>query len=263
MWKILLFPFFAFVILVHSVLAQPQLTRDPQALGLLAQAHAVIGSDKVPAFQAERGILVVGNMKHNLGEREVVYPFRAKILDWDSIRWEVDTPEGTRVTVIRGNSGWSKSTSGTIRLPVSQIPGKSLESFPFLAIQKWLGREDYEARDLGTESHLESVVLRRLSVGRIHRGAGGNKEAIEEVGRCELLLDQQTYLPARVRYFEHGGDWRIATNVDLVYSDYRMTNGIAIPFRIRRTIRNRILGEIEIISIGFQVPISTSEFQEK
>lgn len=252
----------ALILSSSSLFSQAPPRREPEAVSILTQAAAAMGALGLGHSQSGTGIQIAGLYRYSTKDGDVAYPFRAKVLGLDAVRWEVEKPEGTTITVVMGNSGWSTSPNGTFRLPVSQTIGRGLESFPFLAINKWVASARHEAKDAGPEV-VAGRNLHRFSVGRIHNGDPSRREAIEKSGRCEVLVDHQTLIPARVRYFEHGGDWRLSVPAEIIFSDYRQVRGVLVPFVVERRIQNQVVETLEITSIDFQFPISTNEFQER
>jgi hypothetical protein len=194
----------------------------------------------------------------------VSYPFRLKVLGEDRFRREVDTPEGTHITVVRGPTGWSDSPQKRKLLSITELSGKTFEEFPLLALAHWLKSPDLDLQTVGAET-VEGKQVNHISVKKrdITNTSSLFERARAEAIRCDLFTDVETNIPLRIRYYEHPGDWRISVPVDLEFSDYRSLNGVLFPFTVTRYVREQKISQIQYRSVDFNVVVGDDQFKAR
>ena len=88
-----------------------------------------------------------------------------------------------------------------------------------------------------------------------------NLPAAQQLSAIDFYLDQQTLLPQVVTFNEHpDSDQTIDIAVQIVFSDYRNSNGAAIPFHIQRFVNNNLMLDIQLASATLNSGISDSQF---
>src|SRR5262249_42709821 len=76
-----------------------------------------------------------------------------------------------------------------------------------------------------------------------------------------ILVDHATGLVARVRYTEYADDEPgSGLPVELVFSDYRPVNGLAIPYRREKWIEGRLASSVALDAVTFNTGLSDADF---
>jgi hypothetical protein len=205
-----------------------------------------------------------GSITHFSVNQPITQPLRVWVQGFNRIRWEVDTSDGTVVTVIHGRGGWSDSGSGRRPLPASRVAGNRLELFPALVALEWLSDARHSARSR-IETSAEGRRTHRLSVEFVDDNIADptNREAVRRLSRCELVLDETTAAPVGLRYFEHAYDWRIDVPVELHYSDFRPAGSLILPHRITRSVQGTGISEVQFAQIQMGATIPSWLFERR
>lgn len=237
----------------------PTVQRDPQAIAILQRALAALGgaTQPLPASLSASGSYI------GFGAgTPVPYSLRMEALGPDKVRWDVGSPSGTVTTIIRGTAGWRLDIDGTEVLSVADLIGKGPENIPLWALANWASSSKVSVAFVGPEN-LDEKSVYHLSLSEIHSGtvSAQVQNIFSNLKRCDLFVDQQTNLPARLRYYEHPGDWQRSIPVDLVFSDFRNIGGLLFPFSLTRYVAGQLDSQIQFQSIQLNVPLSDAEFQ--
>ena len=189
-------------------------------------------------------------------------PMRVEALGYDQFRWELDTPDqGAIVTVVCGTTSWHQSSQGTDPVALRQIPGTTFESFPALALSKWINSPSFKLKIVGSESIAGRPVY-HVSVTPV---LDGNSDPVleqiyEATHQRDIFVDQQTNLPVRLRFYSHPNDWRVAVPIDVEYSSFQIVSGIAFPTVVTNYFGDTKLSQIQYQSITLNAPVAASDF---
>ncbi len=247
------------VLLVSSTIAaQTPPQRDPQAVAILQASVAALGGTRVGLPGSVTGS---GTYTQFQAGSAPAFPLRFKVLGTDKFRWETDSPDGTVTVVVRGDLAEHQRATNTQRLPVTQLLGKTAENFPILAIARWIGTPTIGLQLVGSEIFNGRSVY-HISILKTWGGVrpADFKKAYEQTNRCELFVDQQTYMPVGVRYYEHPTDWRVSIPVDLVFSDFRPVGGLQFPFTLTRYRRDYKLSIVQLQFIQLNPLLADQDF---
>jgi len=246
-------------LVAFSAVLCAQESLDPTGLLLRASAALGVSPGGVTSVVASGTYVQFG-----VEGTQEAYPFRLKIAGADKARWEMDLLEGTQTRVIDGGGGWVGSFRGQAPLPLSLVSGGTAEFLPVLALANWLASANVKMGSV-TQEEIDGVSLLRIPIRRGYEGAAPDdfKKAFEQVTRCELYLDPINFVPVRLRYYEHPGDWRRDVPVDLVYSNYQSVSGATMPMTVSRFLGGRKASEIQFKTISLNAAIADSEFAKR
>ena len=243
----------SFLLSVGAV-GQQVLTPDE----ILARGAAAMGSGSGLITTIE----VTGTYTFARLDGDESYPFRFKAEGYRNIRWEIDGPEGTVVTVIRGNSGWTRFNGRIRALPIGQIAGRRFEWLPILGLVEWLEDTSASMVDNGSEVR-GGMSLRRLTLSRIAENGIPEKakQAIESARQAEYSFDEATGLPVRVSFQSSSRDWRVTSTEEFQFSNFQQLGGLLIPLTITKLRGGQRTEEIQIHTLQPNVTISSEEFR--
>jgi outer membrane lipoprotein-sorting protein len=234
--------------------------RDAQAVSILQAALAALGA--TPQLKQD-SIVASGTYTRFLADSQTVsFPVRVKVLGDKQFRWEVDTPgQGTVVTIVSGTSAWSQTLKGTEAIAVSNIPGSTFEPFPSLFLESWLNTVSTSVQFVGPETIGEVPVVHLSVTPSLGDLVDPDREKrYEATHRRELFVDQKTNLPVQLRYYKHPHDWRNEIPIDVHYSNFQTTGGVAFPLTVTTLLGEEKLTEIQFDSITPNAPVPPTEF---
>jgi hypothetical protein len=247
---------------VLSFSQQPP-NREPQAVAVANQSLAAMGAAALARLSNDQLTLVAsGTYLQHGADAPASYPFRVKVRGWDKIRWEIDRPDGTVVLLFVGNAGWAIAPDGKILvLANTALAGRQFEKMPFLALAQWVNSPHGTIQHLGTFTG-QDISLHRLSLSRPPARARSEQHAAlsHRMTRCEVDVDANTFLPVRLRYFEHPGDARLEMPMDLVFTHYQTFQGVQVPTTVTRFLRDQRMDEYRFSSVEFGAAIPDSDF---
>jgi hypothetical protein len=243
-----------------SQTTQSPVARDPQAVASMQAALAAIGGT---TQATPTSIVASGTYTLVQTNPPVSYPLQVEVLGFYQFSWEYNTPDqGVVSTIVSGDTGWLETSLETDGIPVGQIPGNTLETFPALALALWANTASVSVTMVGTESLNGETVLHILVAPTLAASADPNLQNIyAQTNQRDVFLDQQTFLPVRVRYYSHPTDWRAAIPVDLALSNFKQVNGLLFPFTVTRYVGGVALATIQYQSIILNTPVNVSDFK--
>ncbi len=120
------------------------------------------------------------------------------------------------------------------------LPSISLQTtLPSTAVAGYVGQE---STDAGVVHH----VRQQRSIVNATPAA---KLWMQKWSTSELMLSAQTLLPAVLKFSIHpDNDAKLDIPVEIHYSDYRLTSGVQLPFKIQKFINNNLVLEIDVDS---------------
>jgi hypothetical protein len=188
------------------------------------QAHR--GAGNLPA-----DLTIQGQVTDKSGTR----PLRIQIKGADKVRYELGSGTRTVVSIFNGRSGWTGSPTTLKALPEHAATHRAAQ-IPFLDVITEIGNARFKAFDRGLErvgqSTLRHIAIRVNDPKPQQRFL--NRALNEEV---EIFIDPGTNLIIRSQRMlaaDNSMDFRVPSILD--FSDYRVVNGLVIPFRIANTV---------------------------
>lgn len=256
----LLLVFFACLVSL-PVAGEQQPLRDPQALALLDRAMVAMGGGRAVQIQdsvVQTSIVLPGET--SAGARGAVIKTRGP----DQMWWEgTGGDAGTRWGLDRGREILVRNGRTLLR-PNSNARKRCFEHLPFLLVAQELAHSDVAVSYIGQEV-IEGRAAHRLKFSRV--SSLGEKELDDKLTRdseFDLYLDVMTLLPLKISYlFLSETDWRRGLLKEVYYSDYRLLNGILLPFQQRVVFNHRTLYELHIQSALFNVGLANSDWKDR
>jgi hypothetical protein len=165
--------------------------------------------------------------------------------------------------VVSGTASWSQSAEGTEQIPVGEIPGKTLESFPVLALANWTNSATVGLKMVGSETIAGEAVYHITVTPTLSGNTDPKRESVyETTHQREIYLDLQTNLPVRISYYRHPLDWRVGVPVDVEYSNFQIIGGISFPMTVTTYLGDQKLTQIQYQSLNLNTPVADSDFVE-
>lgn len=248
--------FAVFLILLTSKpgVGQEAPTRSPEAVALLAQCAAAMGTAQIQDIQAE------GTVTRADG-REAPRSLVVKSKGSDRVRHEVSAADRQETYVLNGGRGHEIRDSKRKPLPAHTTGYYRPEHLPALACQVDLGRSRMEALFVGVEE-VRGRAAYHIKFVAAPKG-DANEDSIEAaLSEFHVFLDGQALVVLKTWNYvfapnaiENSSRW------ELYYSDYRDVGGVLVPFRIERYDNDTKLDEVVFTRVSTGVSIADSEFE--
>src|SRR5580700_4571351 len=203
---------------------QSPVVKDPVAVSLVTQVLA--GAGGIPAIMAIADYTATGNVSyHRAHDEEGTVVVRGSALG--DLRIDATLPTGIRSEAISdGQFSW-KTEDGAVRQPFVQVPMNPSRLFlPYLQLAP-------AVNSVGLSLYYNGLVIvdghsaHDIQLVRILPGLADPDGRIREHGTIDFFIDATTFQLLMMQDFgrEH-------TVRQIRYSDYRLANGVLLPFSI-------------------------------
>jgi hypothetical protein len=255
--------FVSVVLIGSSVFGQTQTasqtTSDPQALAFASQAiTAMTGGASL------RDVTLTGTETHIAGSLTETSPVTLKAMGTDNAR--VDRQLSTTFEIRTNSSGtpagsWTGTDGASHPMAEQNCWTDAAWFFPVFS-SAFSFNKDVHLAYVGLET-LSEVSVQHIRASRVAFDKSGNPVAmIAGWSQVDAYLDAQSLLPIDVRFNVYpDNDTNVRIPVEIIYSDYRVVNGIHVPFHIQRYLQNVLNLDLTISSATFNSGLSSSNFQ--
>jgi hypothetical protein len=254
----------AVVLLAGSVFGQTQTAgqapaSDPQALALASQAIAGLTGGA-----SLRDVTLTGTETHIAGSLTETSPVTLKAMGTDNAR--VDRQLSTTFEIRTNLSGipagsWTGADGASHLMAEQNCWTDAAWFFPVFS-SAFSFNKDVRLAYVGLET-LSDVSVQHIRASRVAFDKSGNPVAmIAGWSQVDAYLDAQSLLPIDVRFNVYpDNDTNVRIPVEIIYSDYRVVNGIHVPFHIQKYLQNVLNLDLTITSATFNSGLSSSNFQ--
>jgi hypothetical protein len=234
--------------------------RDPQALAVLTKCVIATG-----------GAQALGNLKDYTGKGNITYFWAGQEVNGavtvqsarpDQFRLDANLAQGTRSWVINGGQGSIKDADGK-QSTIPTFNGLALGSLtlPYSTLLQSLSDSSVTVNSLGDQIVAGKQVIRV----RIQHNFLSDLDPTGDWSRWsarEFLIDAFTFQIAGTRAVLHSNDSSTREHTqEILFSDYRSVNGIAVPFSIVETIGGQKTWAIQLDSVNFNTGLTDTNFQ--
>lgn len=89
-------------------------------------------------------------------------------------------------------------------------------------------------------------------------------DLVQRLSSVRYQLNPTTYLPSKITFNTHpDADMNRDIGVEVDYSDYRLVDGVQVPYRIRKYLNGSLILDISVSSVIVNPTLSDSDFQPK
>jgi hypothetical protein len=231
--------------------------KDPQASSIAQRSLAAMGSGSVTPNQT---VQAAGTLTLH-GTSDTAFPVILKSRGTQKLRTELTTSKGVRLSIVNTGHGIIRQPDGSVRQlsdantlaqRVSHIPALSLLSeYPQNTVAlEYLG-------NLVVDGSTVDIVAVSLYLGATV------KDAQSSQGRTRTLyyIDSKTGLVNRIDQLNYAeNDPTDTQKLQTHLSDYRLVNGVAVPFLQETYAEGQPLFTLALNSVTFGVTVSDSDF---
>jgi hypothetical protein len=114
---------------------------------------------------------------------------------------------------------------------------------------------------IGSETR-QGVQVEHLRLSKAILGLPDDMQAIaSKLSSSEVFLDSTSHLPVAITFNLHpDDDYETDIPVEIRYSDYRLVNGVTVPFSIKRYLNGGQVQELSIQNVAINSGVSVSDF---
>lgn len=259
--KLLLSTMLILAFVTHAVGAakQYQLQVDPQALAVAQAAFGAMGGAK--RFVGYQDSVASGTATISTGGSPVSYPITMKSKGLRETRVELQMPKGTNVRIVNQGVGALLRPDGSVKnLSWNNTFYEHVNHVPILSLFSEYANGDVNVIYKGTTKILDQAedVIEVDFVPNLDPVQGA---LYASMSKTLFFVNQTTHLIDKIQGtpFAEGSDKNIFTE-ELYLSDYRLVNGLIIPFRQTLFIDSQLDTDIKLDTVTFNVGLLDSDF---
>ncbi|MCI0627887.1 MAG: outer membrane lipoprotein-sorting protein [Acidobacteria bacterium] len=239
--------------LVSQEQAAPSVSRDPQAVAVVAHALQAMGGAAPTDLTASGKIELVEGSKKETGT------IRLKARGPDQLSEEVMTSDSQRSVVLSKGRGLEKAGEKQSRVSLQLSLSSEATSLPVISLSAALTNPDTAFEYLGVEN-LGGINTHHIGYWNTY-ASNPNRAILAEFSIKDVWIDSSTLLPVRLAYDRRaagGAADRIA--VEVLFADYRSVSGALIPFAIAKSFNGTPWATIVFESVAVNTGLSESDF---
>jgi hypothetical protein len=256
---------FVFLILVSvpflaPAFAQQSPASSAQAVKLLQQGLAALNLGAPTS-----DVTMSGNAEYINGSEDEIGTATVKAVGADS-SVVLALPSGTRSEVRSTSNGqpsgtWKGPDGVSHKIPLHNLLTEPAWFFPLFAVSHGLMQSGYVATYIGQETRGD-VSVQHLRISQIFSGVPvGQSSHLQPLSQVEIYLDSTTFLPNAVTFTIHPDNNELLDiPIEISYSDYRVTNGVQVPFHVQRFLNNGLVLDLQFQNATLNSGLTTSQF---
>jgi hypothetical protein len=133
--------------------------------------------------------------------------------------------------------------------------------FPAFALATLLVSQNTVATYIGQETRNGSSVIHLSAQQQLPNQTAKVATLLQHLSQMNIYLDSTTSLPVSLAYNIHpDNDAGLDIPIEIVFSDYRIVNGIHVPFHIQKFINNSLALDLQFQNVTTNSGLSASSF---
>jgi hypothetical protein len=233
--------------------------RDPQAVAILNKVVSAAGGSA--AINAVQDITASGKVTFNWAGEEVVGSVSIKGRGIGQYRLEATLPSGPQTWAVSNGQAFKRDSNGTVDHELFHAPTFENLAFPLQIAVVALQDSTISLVYVGLETEIGGQVHHI----RVIKPVNGNADAKGVAGRAattDVFIDSNTFqttsLSGVAFMKERVG---VTCTREIQYQDYKVSNGILIPFSITELIAGQQTFNIQLDQVSFNSNLTDSDFQ--
>jgi hypothetical protein len=235
--------------------------RDPVLLDVLTRVVNTAGGAQ--ALAVVHDLTESGEITFHWGEG-VKGPVRIQTLGGNHLRMEADLPEGKRTWLVNDGNGTQKEANQKA-LPISSENAVNLGNltFPIAEIAAALGDAKTDISLVGIEKNDGRSVYRLRLKGQLGLSSKPNptlpvvKDLLIDAFRFSILSVEDRPF----RTYEAGGKPSDKPSRAIEYGDFRIVNGVLVPFSISTKLMGQPTMSIHLTRVSFNSNLGAADFE--
>lgn len=232
------------------------LTRDPQAVAILRNSFAALGSGNANAIQ-DTVIQATLTAPPSQGGGTGTATFKTK---GTKIRSDASSGGKTGTAIFNNGREYRSAEQGLRQAHSANADHKRIEHLPALMLMQELARNDFSAAYVGEET-LEGRTVQHVRLFRVSTRNAAVDATLTKNSELNIFVDAQSSRIVKISFpYVSENDLRQSLPMEILYDDYRVINGIAIPFHQRYFYNGEPAGELQFTSVAVNQGIPDSVF---
>jgi hypothetical protein len=257
----------ACIFLAHTIplLSQQPATPDTQGVLLLQHAHTVLAPTTTV-----RDIVLTGTVRRIAGSDDETGTATIKALATGESSAEFSFPSGQRREMRSSTDGkaagsWSGPDGAPHAMAEHNLRVEGAWVSPVLLLRKVSTSPDKVIHYMGRET-LENQTLHHIRVADRNPAVPDKAppqiaQLVQHLTEMDLYLDSTTSLPAKITFNEHpDNDASRDIPVEIRFSDYRVANGVQIPFHVQKFFNRSLVLDLQVDSAALNSGLPASTF---
>ena len=233
--------------------------RDQQGLAVLAQALAAAGGET--AIVAVQDYTGTGQITYFWAGREVIGAVTVRARGTDQFRLDANLSSGTRSWAVSKGSGTLKEVDGkTSPIPFHNAVTLGSLTFPLAKFHEAALDLKWDIADKGL-ARTGTQQFRQIGIHKdlLQKDPDGSANRIQT---ADFYFDPQTNLLSAIHDQTHPTrTMTVDVPHSLYFSDYRLINGVLVPFSITEYVGDQRTWTIQLTQIKFNSGLSDADFQ--
>lgn len=250
---------FVFTISLAASLASAQSTasNSSTALGILQRSLAAMAPSAAVADAK-----LEGTARYTAGSGDESGPAVLEAAGTSESRVTLSLTSGQRLEIRSdGQGAWATGdgVEHAMALHNCWAPGNW---FAPAALLRGLIAGGYTLSYSGREEIGGAAVEHIVSSAPAGAQSGGESAVIQQLSSLDIYLDAATYLPSALKFNLHpDGDYTRSIPVEVRFGDYRLVNGVNIPFHIQRYLNRTLQLDFSASGAALNSGLPPSDFQ--
>jgi hypothetical protein len=246
-----------------SSMAQQPVQVDGRVRALLEQANAALAGTTII-----NDVALAGTARRTAGAEDEMGATTLKALVTGEARIDSTFPSG-QYSEVRTNSksgpvGHTIDPAGNVHeIPFHNLLTDSTWFFPALMLRKMSSSQPLVWQYIGTETRDDRLVEHVVATEQF-TGSSLPDHALrllEHSSRVEIYFDSSTFLPYAVTFNAHpDNDVRRDIPTEIRFSDYRVVNGVKVPFKILKFLNNGVVLDVQLETVVLNTGLSATAF---
>jgi hypothetical protein len=257
--RLFLCVFISFLLSI-SLAAQQTATSSPQALQLLQRSLSALSSG-----QTLTDVTLTGTARRIAGSDDESGTVVLKATASGSSKIALSFSSGNRNEVrSTSNNSLTGSWSGPDGVP-HPISYHNLMTdsglFPDFTLANLIASQKTVATYVGQETRNGSTVIHISAYQQLPGITGDAALLPQHLSQIEIFLDPTTLLPASIAFNTHpDNNALLEIPIEVDFSDYRVANGIQVPFHVQKYLNNSLFLDLQFQSVAVNTGLTTGLF---
>jgi hypothetical protein len=262
LWRLCASLALSFVLLQSTLAAPPQAAAsNPQAVTFLQRSLAALASNT-----SITDVILTGTARRIAGSDDETGTVAFKGITGGIARLDFSFPSGTRSEVrsvtAAGTVGKWAGPDGVSHPIADHNLWTDWAWFPTLTVSNLLAKQDVlSVAYVGQETRGEQTVIHITATQVFPKLASDAASLLQRLSQTEIFLDSASLLPWGVVVITHpDNDQTVDIPLEFRFSDYRLTNGVQVPFHVQKFLNNGLVLDLQFQTVAINSGLSASEF---
>jgi hypothetical protein len=231
-------------------------TRDAQAMSVLSNALKALGGSVIGTIQ-DTVVQATLTPPEGHAQGPGTATFKTK---GAKIRSDATSGSKSGTSIFNNGREFRSSDHGMLPAHSANADHKRIEHLPALMLAQEIARNDFSAAYIGQET-VEGQTVQHIRLFRVSNRNPVADLQLTKNSELNVFVDTQTSRIVKISFpYVADNDWRQSLPMEIYYDDYRLTNGISVPFHQRYFFNGQPAGELQLTSVAINQGTPDSVF---